>query len=78
IRQALEAGGYEDIDKVCQLPGMPAAVLSALRDWWDMEVPASLPDNARLRDFTLLEHRVRGALPSGMLSPPDLVKAAQE
>lgn len=78
IRQALEAGGYEDIDKVCQLPGMPAAVLSALRDWWDMEVPASLPDNARLRDFTLLEHRVRGALPAGMLSPPDLVKAALE
>ncbi len=51
IRQALEAGGYEDIDKVSQLPGMPVAVLSALRDWWDMEVPASLPDNARLRDF---------------------------
>ena len=55
IRQALEAGGYEDIDKVCQLPGMPVAVLSALRDWWDMELPASLPENARLRDFTLLE-----------------------
>lgn len=78
IRQALEAGGYEDIDKVSQLPGMPAAVLSALRDWWDMEVPASLPDNARLRDFILLERRVRGTLPSGMLSPPDLVKTALE
>ena len=78
IRQALKAGGYEDIDKVSELPGMPVAVLSALRDWWDMEVPASLPDNARLRDFTLLERRVRGALPPGMLSPPDLVKAALE
>jgi len=78
IRQALEAGGYEDIDKVCQLPGMPAAVLSALRDWWDVEAPGSLPDNARLRDFTLLERRVRGALPAGMLSPPDLVRAALE
>ncbi|MFK4485002.1 PD-(D/E)XK nuclease family protein [Bradyrhizobium sp. USDA 336] len=78
IREALEAGGYEDIDKVSQLPGMPVAVLSALRDWWDMEIPASFPDNARLRDFTLLERRVRGALPSGMLSPPDLVKTALE
>jgi hypothetical protein len=76
IRQALEAGGYEDMDKVSQLPGMPAAVLSALRDWWDMEVPTSFPDNARLRDFALLERRVRGALPSGMLAPSDLVKAA--
>lgn len=78
IRQALEAGGYEDIDKVCQLPGMPVAVLFALRDWWDMELPASVPENARLRDFMLLERRVRGALPPGMLSPPDLVKTALE
>lgn len=76
IRQALEAGGYEDIGKVSELPGMPAAALSALRDWWDMEAPASLPDNARLRDFVLLERRVRDELPSGMLTPPDLVKAA--
>ncbi|WP_247367847.1 PD-(D/E)XK nuclease family protein [Bradyrhizobium sp. 18] len=76
IRQALEAGGYEDIGKVSELPGMPAAALSALRDWWDMEAPASMPDNARLRDFVLLERRVRDELPSGMLTPPDLVKAA--
>ncbi|MHC2282144.1 hypothetical protein ACVME8_008787 [Bradyrhizobium diazoefficiens] len=76
IRQALEAGGYEDIGKVSELPGMPAAALSALRDWWDMEAPASVPDNARLRDFVLLERRVRDELPSGMLTPPDLVKAA--
>jgi hypothetical protein len=76
IRQALEAGGYEDIDRVSLLPGMPVAVLAALRDWWDMEIPASFPDNARLRDFALLERRVRGALPSGTLSPHDLVKAA--
>jgi PD-(D/E)XK nuclease superfamily protein len=76
IRQALEAGGFEDIGKVSELPGMPAAALSALRDWWDMEAPASYPDNARLRDFVLLERRVRDGLPSGMLTPPDLVKAA--
>jgi len=76
IRQALEAGGYEDIDKVSQLPGMPVAVLSALRDWWDIEAPASFPDNARLRDFVLLERRVREGLPTGMLTPPDIVKAA--
>lgn len=78
IRQALEAGGYDDIDKVCELPGMPVAVLAALRDWWEMELPTSLPDNSRLRDFALLERRVRDALPLGMLSPPDLVKTALE
>ncbi|UPT89807.1 PD-(D/E)XK nuclease family protein [Bradyrhizobium barranii subsp. apii] len=74
IRQALEAGGYEDIGKVSELPGMPAA--APLRDWWNMDAPASFPDNARLRDFVLLERRVRDELPSGMLTPPDLVKAA--
>ncbi|MCK1531449.1 PD-(D/E)XK nuclease family protein [Bradyrhizobium sp. 182] len=76
IRQALEAGGYEDIGKVSELPGMPAAALSALRDWWDMEAPACVPDNARFRDFVSLERRVQDELPSGMLTPPDLVKAA--
>ena len=76
IRRALEAGGYEDIGKVSELPGMSAAALSALRDWWDMEVSVPYPDNARLRDFALLERRVRDELPSGILTPPDLVKAA--
>ncbi|MER9609977.1 PD-(D/E)XK nuclease family protein [Mesorhizobium sp. M0312] len=76
IRLALEAGGFEDIGGVATLPGMPAAVLAALYDWWDAGVPKRLPNNARLRDFALLEGRVRAALPSGMLAPPDLVDAA--
>jgi hypothetical protein len=76
IRQALDAGGYEDIGKVSGLPGMPSAVLSALRSWWDAGVPKGMPDNLRLRDFTLLERRVRETLPRGALAPPDLVEAA--
>jgi len=76
IRQALEGGGFEDLGKVSDLPGMPAAVLSSLRDWW---AAGSLPvraENPRLRDFALLERRVRDALPPGMLAPLDLVQAA--
>ncbi|MFD1940649.1 PD-(D/E)XK nuclease family protein [Paradevosia shaoguanensis] len=76
IRQALDAGGYEDIGAVSGLPGMPSAVLSALRSWWDAGVTTAIPDNARLRDFTLLERRVREAIPRGALAPPDLVEAA--
>jgi hypothetical protein len=78
IRQALEAGGYEDIAKVSQLPGMAAAVLSALRDWWDAGTPTALPNNARLRDIALIEGRVRSALPCGILAPPDLADAAMK
>jgi hypothetical protein len=76
IRQALDAGGYEDIGKVSGLPGMPSAVLSALRSWWDAGTPKSIPDNARLWDFTLLERRVRETLPPGTMVPPDLIDAA--
>jgi PD-(D/E)XK nuclease superfamily len=76
IRHALDAGGYEDIGKVSELPGMPSAVLSALRSWWDAGIPKGIPDNFRLRDFTLLERRVRETLPRGALAPPDLVEAA--
>lgn len=76
IRQALDAGGYEDIGKVSGLPGMPSAVLSALRSWWDAGTPKSIPDNARLRDFTLMERRVRETLPPGTMVPLDLVEAA--
>lgn len=76
IRQALDAGDYEDIGKVSGLPGMPSAVLSALRGWWDAGIATALPDNARLRDFTLLEQRVRETMPRGALAPPDLLEAA--
>ncbi|CAN7728754.1 PD-(D/E)XK nuclease family protein [Mesorhizobium sp. LjRoot246] len=76
IRRALDAGGYEDIGKVSNLPGMPSAVLSALRSWWDADTPKGVPDNARLRDFALLERRVRETLPPGAMVPPDLVEAA--
>jgi hypothetical protein len=76
IRQALEAGDYEDIGKVSGLPGMPSAVLSALRGWWDAGIVTGTPDNARLRDFTLLERRVRETMPPGALAPPDLLEAA--
>ena len=76
IRQALDADGYEDIGKVSRLPGMPSAVLSALRNWWAAGIPTAIPDNARLRDFTLLERRVRAAMGRGILAPPDLVEAA--
>jgi hypothetical protein len=76
IRQALDAGGYEDIEKVSGLPGMPSAVLAALRSWWDAGAPTSIPDSARLRDFTFLDRRVRDTLPRGALAPPDLVEAA--
>src|SRR5260370_8054660 len=58
IRQALEAGGYEDIARVSQLPGMPAALLSALRDWWDAGTSVALPNNPPPPHTALLQRRL--------------------
>jgi hypothetical protein len=75
IRAALDAGVYEDIGQVSGLPGMPSAVLTSLRSRWDAGILTGIADNPRLRDFTMLERRVREALPPGTLAPPDLVEA---
>ncbi|MBX4938030.1 PD-(D/E)XK nuclease family protein [Rhizobium binae] len=76
IRAALDAGMYEDIGQVSGLPGMPSAVLTSLRSWWEAGILTEIADNPRLRDFAMLERRVREALPPGTLAPPDLVEAA--
>ena len=55
---------------------MPSAVLATLRNWWDAEIPTTIPNNARVRDLTLLERRVRTTMPHGALAPPDLLEAA--
>ena len=76
IRQVLANEKFEDIAHVAELPGMPAAVLASLRDWWAAGHSQVHPHNSRLRDFVLLERRVRDALPPGKLAPSDLVAAA--
>ncbi|NSY46546.1 PD-(D/E)XK nuclease family protein [Agrobacterium tumefaciens] len=77
IRLALDEGGFEELGKVSDLPGMARAVLKSLNTWWLSGL--SLDDqikSARLADFGLLESRVRKGLPPGALVPPDLVSAA--
>ncbi|TIP11324.1 PD-(D/E)XK nuclease family protein [Mesorhizobium sp.] len=76
IRSVLGSEAFEDIAGVVALPGMPAAVLSSLREWWAGGYSQIQPHNSRLKDFVLLERCVREALPPGHLAPPDLLAAA--
>jgi hypothetical protein len=77
IRDALAAGGFEELGKVADLPGMPRAALKFLQDLWASGVvTADHVNNSRLRDLALLDGRVRSALPAGALVSPDLVAAA--
>ncbi|RWB25315.1 DUF262 domain-containing protein [Mesorhizobium sp.] len=77
-QQRLSAGSFEELDKVSE-PGMPRAVMRSLYAWWRSGlIAAEHAGSGRLRDFAVLEERVRTALPTGVLPPPDLVAAALE
>jgi hypothetical protein len=78
IQGALASGGFKDVGRVADLPGMPRAVLHALDAAWRANVDlASLPqDSDRLADLRLIEERIRQGLPAARLLPPDLRDAA--
>ncbi|MGY4473993.1 PD-(D/E)XK nuclease family protein [Bradyrhizobium sp. USDA 3364] len=74
IQTALAAGGFQDLGRVCSLPGMPRAVLQSLDAAWRADIDlASLPRHvARFADLCLLETRVREGLPASSMLPRDL------
>ena len=78
IKQALDAGGFIDIEQMRQLPGMTRSTARTLADLWSKDV--SLSDlssgNARTADLALIERRVLTALPLGVLPPRELREAA--
>lgn len=80
IKQALDAGGFVDIEKMRQLPGMTRSTARTLIDLWSKDV--SLRDlsssNGRLSDLALIERRVLTALPPGVLPPRELRDAAMQ
>src|SRR2546425_6283580 len=78
IAAALEAGGFEDIDKVRSLPGMVRAVMQTLGRAWasDLDLEALAAGSSRLADLAMIERRVRAALPAGVMLPRDIRDAA--
>lgn len=78
IRQALEMGGFADLENIRGLPGMTRSVAWTLTRVWNADVALAkrVNDNARLKDITTIEARVRANLPKGVLTPRDLRDAA--
>jgi hypothetical protein len=78
IRAALEAGGFADLERIRELPGMTRSVAWTLTRVWSADF--SLVDRAhggtRLQDLVTIEARVRANLPAGVLTPRDLRDAA--
>jgi hypothetical protein len=78
IQTALAAGGFQDLDRVSSLPGMPRAVLQSLDAAWRADIDlSSLPRHVqRFADLHLLETRIREHLPPARMLPRDLRDAA--
>jgi hypothetical protein len=78
IQTALAAGGFQDLDRVSSLPGMPRAVLQSLDAAWRADIDlSSLPHHVhRFADLYLLETRIRELLPPSRMLPRDLRDAA--
>lgn len=76
IRSALADGGFRELERVRDLPGMVRAVQRTLAMVWRADALLDPAGGARLGDLTELDARVRAALPAGALAPPDLRDAA--
>lgn len=78
IQVALAAGGFQDIDAIAGLPGMPRAVLQSLDSVWraDLNLSSLADETARFHDLALIEARVRNSIPATHMLPRDLRDAA--
>ena len=74
IQAALAAGGFQDIDLVSNLPGMPRAVLQTLDAVWraDIDLSSLSSESQRFAELHLVETRIREQLPPSRRLPPDL------
>lgn len=76
--RALDAGGFEDIERVRHLPGMTRAVARTLRRAWNADFSLAADAGvARLRDLALIEARVRDLIPPGARLPAALREEAR-
>ncbi|WDZ79055.1 PD-(D/E)XK nuclease family protein (plasmid) [Ensifer adhaerens] len=78
IRDALDEGGFAELEGVRQLPGTPRAVARTLAKAWESDLSLSViaESNERVADLAEIERRVRLALPAGVMTPRDLRDAA--
>lgn len=78
IRDALQAGDFEELEGVRGLPGMVRAVQRTLAAAWRADLILDTVPGARLADLASLDRQVRASLPVGVLAPPDMRAAALE
>jgi PD-(D/E)XK nuclease superfamily len=77
VQRALDEGGFVELEPVRHLPGTGRAIARTLRKAWDADLDLrTKAATARIRELILIEERVRGHLPTAMLTTRDLRDAA--
>src|SRR5262245_60147107 len=72
IREALDEGGFQELESVRHLPGMTRAIAKTLRKAWhaDLRLQDKVPaTNARIADLVKIQNRVEQRLPPAALLP---------
>ena len=79
IQEALDEGGFVELERVRHLPGMARAVLRTLRKIWaaDFDLAAAGCDrHRRILEMSLIEARLKSRLPQAVMMPRNLRDAA--
>ena len=79
IQEALDEGGFVELERVRHLPGMTRAVLRTLRKIWaaDFDLAAAGRDrHRRILEMSLIEARLKSRLPQAVMMPRNLRDAA--
>jgi hypothetical protein len=76
VQLALREGGFSELDRVRELPGITRAVARSLRRAWEADVDliafAKRDGTPRLRDLARIEQGVKRYLPPAVLLPRDI------
>lgn len=78
IQDALDEGGFAELEHVRHLPGMTRAVLRTMRKIWaaDFDLAAGREGHRRIAEMSLIEARLKSRLPQAAMTPRDLRDAA--
>lgn len=80
IRSALGEGGFSTFNDIAGLPGMPRAVMEALRKIWnaDLDLKSLAERGEQMADLKRIEDQLRRQLSAAWLLPTDLRNRAVE
>jgi hypothetical protein len=80
VQNALDEGGFTELERVRHMPGMARAVLRTLRKTWvaNFDLAGNHDAHPRIAEMALIETRMKSHLPPAAMMPRDLRDAAMK